>query len=203
MQALVEYPISTYLPREVVYSDGTFAILTEDFVLNEGNLKLFVPVNKVGDVVTALRRAGFADVGDSDGSYSLSMNIFNIWDLHVRVSKEGFITAHFEVVKGLLEQGVSYPTIPSVYEPFEFYRAAYDRIHIYDAVSKRWVKSVRGHYLVTLQPPHALGVWTPVQVSLGGSGVVGTIAYALSRLEEGSRMGNGNNWDDRTRKVFT
>ena len=186
MQVLVEYPVSTYLPREVVYSDGTFAVLTEDFVLNEGNLKLFVPESRVGDVVKALREAGFRDEGAGGELYSLSMDIFNIWELSVKVRRDGFITAHFGVVKGLLDPNVNYPTIPSVYEPFEFYRVVYNRFHLYDAVARKWIKAVRGHYLVTLQPPHALSVWTPVQVSLGASGVVGAIAYALSRLEEGS-----------------
>jgi len=35
----VEYPISTYLPREVMYFDGTTAVLPRDYVLKEGEFK--------------------------------------------------------------------------------------------------------------------------------------------------------------------
>ena len=55
----VEYPISTYLPRDVVYFDGSSATLPQDYVLKEGNLRLFVPKNKIEDVVNALKGSGF------------------------------------------------------------------------------------------------------------------------------------------------
>ncbi len=38
--------IGIYLPRDVLYCDGTSAILPEDYVLKEGNLRLFIPKNK-------------------------------------------------------------------------------------------------------------------------------------------------------------
>ncbi len=58
----VEYPISTYLPREVVYFDGTTAVLSRDYVLKEGNLRLFVPKSKIEAVVSALKGSGFKEV---------------------------------------------------------------------------------------------------------------------------------------------
>ena len=57
----VEYPISTYLPRDVVYFDGSSATLPQDYVVKEGNLRLFVPKNKIGDIVNALKGSGFRE----------------------------------------------------------------------------------------------------------------------------------------------
>jgi|GEM_PF-1809240 hypothetical protein len=38
----VEYLISTYLPRYVVYFDGSSATLPQDYVLKEGNLRFLL-----------------------------------------------------------------------------------------------------------------------------------------------------------------
>lgn len=74
---VVEYPISTYLPRNVVYFDETSAILPQDYILREGNLRLFVPRNKIVDVVNALKSSGFKEVkADKCETYSLSMKFF-------------------------------------------------------------------------------------------------------------------------------
>lgn len=77
MQATVRYPISTHLPREVVYFDGTSAILSQDYVLKEGNLRLFVPIKNIEDVVNALKSADFKQVSlkfYKGEKYSLSLN---------------------------------------------------------------------------------------------------------------------------------
>jgi hypothetical protein len=154
--AEVEYPISTYLPREVMYFDGTTAVLPRDYVLKEGNLRLFVP-----------------------------KNIYNIWELHVRIYQDGFIDGHFEVSRDYLEH-LQYPTIPSIYEVFEFYRTAYDKLHIFDSVAGKWIKEVRTHYLVTLNPPKSLTPWEPIAIVVSALSAVGIIAYALSRLDKGN-----------------
>ena len=59
MQRVVAVPIATYLPSEVVYFDGTSAVLPEEYVLKEGNLRLYVPKWKVEDVANALKGSGF------------------------------------------------------------------------------------------------------------------------------------------------
>jgi hypothetical protein len=184
---VVEYPISTYLPREVVYSDGTSAILPQDYVLREGNLRLFVPRSKLDDVVGALKASGFREERlefYKGEKYSLSLKVYNIWELHVRIYDDGFIDGHYEVSRDYLEH-LQYHTIPSIYEVFDFYRTAYDRLHIFDSVAKKWVKEVRTHYLVTLNPPRSLTAAQPVAVVVGTLSAVGIIAYALSRLEKG------------------
>ena len=189
MQALVETPIATYLPSEVVYSDGSSAVLSEDYVLMEGNLKLYVPKERIEEVIKALKEAGFREVRqEGDELYSLSVKFYDIWELHIRVYRNGFITSHFELSRDLFQ--LNYPTVPSVYEPFEFYKVAYDRFHLYDAVARKWVKDVLGNYLVTLNPPHDLTAWRPIKVVHGVLAGVGIIGYALSRLEEG-RLSEG------------
>ncbi len=183
----VEYPISTYLPREVMYFDGTTAVLPRDYVLKEGNLRLFVPKNKIETVVSALKSSGFKEVSlefTKGEKYSLSMKIYNIWELHVRIYQDGFIDGHFEVSRDYLEH-LRYPTIPSIYEVFDFYRIAYDKLHIFDSVAGKWIKEVRTHYLVTLNPPRSLTPWEPIAIVAGALSAVGIIAYALSRLDKG------------------
>ena len=180
----VEDSIATYLPREVVYFDGTSAILPQDYVLKEGNLRLFVPKSKVDDVANAMKDVGFHDEKPEfyqGEKYSLVMRIYNIWDLHVRIHPDGFIDSHFEVSREYAS--FNYETMPSVYEPFEFYRTAYNKFHIFDAVAKKWVKEVRNNYLVTLNPPRALTAWRR-SVIAGVLAGIGFIAYALSRLGE-------------------
>jgi hypothetical protein len=183
----VEYPISTYLPREVMYFDGTTAVLPRDYVLKEGNLRLFVPKNKIETVVSALKSSGFKEVSlefTKGEKYSLSMKIYNIWELHVRIYQDGFIYGHFEVSRDYLEH-LQYPTIPSIYEVFDFYRIAYDKLHIFDSIAGKWIKEVRTQYLVTLNPPRSLTPWEPIAIVVGALSAVGIIAYALSRLDKG------------------
>jgi len=183
----VEYPISTYLPREVMYFDGTTAVLPRDYVLKEGNLRLFVPKNKIETVVSALKSSGFKEVSlefTKGEKYSLSMKIYNIWELHVRIYQDGFIDGHFEVSRDYLEH-LQYPTIPSIYEVFDFYRTAYDKLHIFDNIAGKWIKEVRTQYLVTLNPPRSLTPWEPIAIVVGALSAVGIIAYALSRLDKG------------------
>jgi hypothetical protein len=183
----VEYPISTYLPREVMYFDGTTAVLPRDYVLKEGNLRLFVPKNKIETVVSALKSSGFKEVSlefTKGEKYSLSMKIYNIWELHVRIYQDGFIDGHFEVSRDYLEH-LQYPTIPSIYEVFDFYRTAYDKLHIFDSIAGKWIKEVRTQYLVTLNPPRSLTPWEPIAIVVGALSAVGIIAYALSRLDKG------------------
>ena len=192
MQQTVEYPIATYLPREVVYFDGTSAILPEDYVLKEGNLRLFVPKIKIEEVVNTMKTSGFheekLEVYKGE-KYSLVMKFYDIWDLHVRVYSDGFIVSHFEVSREYLEH-INYETIPSIYEPFEFYRTAYDKLHIFDNVTKKWIKEVRSNYLVTLNPPSTLTPWKPISVIAGVLAGIGFIAYALSRLDKGETSEN-------------
>ena len=187
MQTNIEYPISTYLPREIVYFDNTSTILSKEYVLKEGNLRLFVPKNRLEDVFNALKNSGFKDVGVEfykGEKYSLSMKIYNIWELYVRIYEDGFIDSHFEVSRDYFEH-LQYPTIPSIYEVFDFYRTAYNKLHIFDNVAKKWIKEIRNHYLVTLNSPRSLSPWEPIVVTVGALSVIGIMAYALSRLDTG------------------
>jgi len=192
VEQTVEYPIATYLPREVVYFDGTSAILPEDYVLKEGNLRLFVPKIKIEEVVNTMKTSGFheekLEVYKGE-KYSLVMKFYDIWNLHVKVYSDGFIDSHFEVSREYLEH-INYETIPSVYEPFEFYRTAYDKLHIFDNVTKKWIKEVRSNYLVTLNPPSTITPWKPISVIAGVLAGIGFIAYALSRLDKGETSEN-------------
>jgi len=182
-----QYPVSTYLPRDVVYFDGTSAVLPKEYVLKEENLRLFVPKEKIEAVVNALKSSGFEPVSlefYKGEEYSLSMKIGNIWELHVRIYQNGLVDGHIEVSSDYFEH-LQHPTIPSIFEVFEFYRTAYDKLHIFDSVSGKWIKEVRTLCKVTLNPPNSLIQWEPVAVVGGALITIGIIAYALSRLDKG------------------
>jgi hypothetical protein len=180
--------ISTRLPRDVVYLDGTSVTLSWDYILKEGNLRLFVPKSRMEDVVNALKSSGFKEEKlefYKGERYSLSMKICNIWELHVRIYDDGFIDGHFEVSRDYLEH-LWYYTIPSIYEVFEFYKNACNKLLIFDNSAKKWVKEVRTQYLIMLNPPRSLTAWQPIAVAV----VVGVLSsiiayYALSRLNKG------------------
>jgi len=166
-------PIGIYLPYEVVYCDGTSATLPKDYVLKEGNLRLFVP--KTEDVVNAMKTFGFHEDGET-----LVMNFFyDIWDLRVKIYDDGFIDGRLEVSQKYRRYSYNY-AVPSIYEVFEFYRTVFNNLHIFDNVASKWIKEVRAQYLVTLNAPSYTS--SPIMVIAGPLSVIGIIAYPLSRL---------------------
>ena len=172
--------IGIYLPRDVLYCDGTSAILPEHYVLKEGNLRLFVPKNKIEEVVNEMKRCGFHEEKVCNGEkYSLVANFFYYIDLHVKIYDDGFIDGYFEVSQKDRKYLYNY-TIPSIYEVFEIYRTVYNNLHIFDNVANKWIKEVRIHYLVTLNPPSSSAL--PFQTTVGSLSMVGILAYPLSRL---------------------
>ncbi len=169
----------------MVYSDNTVAILPEEHVLKEGNLRLSIPKNKLEEVVNALESSGFKETSlefYKGEKYSLSSKIYNIWELHTRIYQDGFIDSHFEVSRDYLEH-LQYPAIPSIYEVFYFYRTAYDRLRIFDSVTKKLIKEVKSNYFVTLGMPRSLTPWKPIVIG----GILGSvfIMALLSSLDKG------------------
>ena len=170
-------PIEAYLPRDVIYCDGTSAIIPEDYVLKEGNLRLFVPKTKIEEVVNAMKRCGFHEEKVCDGEkYSLVTKFFYYIDLHVKIYDDGFIDGYFEVSQK--DRKYIY-TVPSIYEVFEIYRTVYNNLYIFDNVANKWIKEVSVHYVVTLNPPNSS---PSLQITVGPLSIIGILAYPLSRL---------------------
>jgi len=171
-------PIESYLPRNVLYCDGTSEILSEDYVLKVGNLRLFVPKNKIEEVVNAMKRCGFHEEKVSNGEkYYLVTKFFYDIDLHVKIYDDGFIDGYFEVSQKYRKYLHNY-TIPSIYEVFEIFRTVYNNLYIFDNVANKWIKEVGVHYIVTLNPTNSL----PFLINVGPLGLIGILAYPLSRL---------------------
>jgi hypothetical protein len=169
--------IGIYLPRDVLYCDGTSAILPEDYVLKEGNLRLFIPKNKIEEVINAMKTFGFHEDGEK---HSLTTKFFyDIWDLRVRIYDDGFIDGSLEVSQKYRKYLYNY-TVPSIYEVFEFYRTVYNNLYIFDNAANKWIKEVRIHYLVTLNSPSSSAL--PFQIIVGPLSMLGILAYPLSRL---------------------
>ena len=172
-------PIGIYLPRDVVYCDGTSAILPEDYVLKEGNLRLFVPKTKIEEVVNVMKRCGFREENVCDGEkYSLVTRFFYYINLHVKIYDDGFIDGYFEVLQKDRKYLYNH-TIPSIYEVFEIYRTVYNNLYIFDNVANKWIREVSVHYIVTLNPPNSSPSF---QLIVGPLSMVGILAYPLSRL---------------------
>lgn len=159
-------PMAVYLPREVVYSDGTSAMLSDDYILRDGALKLFIP--KIDGVVNSLKAQGFYE----DEKHNLVRPFYDVWDLRVIIYSDGFIVGR------LGPNNKVYPIIPSIYEPFAFYKYAYNKFHIYDAAAKKWIKEVKSHYIVVADPSSGMTLVTVAPLV-----DIGILWYALSRLE--------------------
>ncbi|MGC9175355.1 MAG: hypothetical protein ACP5GO_05870 [Thermoprotei archaeon] len=180
-----EVALATYLPRQVVYFDGTSNKLPSKYVLTEGNLRLFVPKGKIEDVVRALNHSGFENVSlefYKGEKYSLSLKLHNIWELHVRIYEDGFMDAHFEVSREYFEH-LQYESVPAIYEVYTYYMSMYSKLHIFDNKAKKWIKEVKNYYFIKLRPPASLTEWKPIVIA--GIFVIATVAYALLQPDKG------------------
>ncbi len=140
-------------------------------------MRLFIPKNKIEEVINAMKTFGFHEDGEK---HSLITKFFyDIWDLRVRIYDDGFIDGRLEVSQKYRKYLYKY-TVPSIYEVFEFYRTVYNNLYIFDNVANKWIKEVRVHYLVTLNLPSSSAL--PFQTTVGPLSMIGILAYPLSRL---------------------
>ncbi|AWR96231.1 hypothetical protein DFR86_00840 [Acidianus sulfidivorans JP7] len=185
----VQSPIVIFLPSEVTYDDGEHEILDSNFVLKEGNLRLYVPQSYVDKVAEKLKNTGFKETKlefPKGEKYSLTIPFYNIWELHVRIYNDGFMDAHFEVSREYFGQ-LNYQTLPSIYEVFDFYKEVYPYLHVYNSAKKKWIVEVHNNYEFLLNPPSSLTPWKPLLVTTASTTAVTVIGFLLTKLEKGTK----------------
>lgn len=161
--------IYVILPAKVVYEDGESEILSLDFVLNEGNLRLHVSKEKVKDLVNLLISLGFTSSFSfhKGEKFSLVNKYFDIWELHFRIFEDGFIDSHLEISREYVEH-LTLKSIPSIFEAFEMYMPLYPYLELYNAAKRKWIREVENHYAIPLKRPEKLTPWKlPVAMLLG------------------------------------
>ncbi|MEB2793519.1 MAG: hypothetical protein G5Z43_000268 [Caldisphaeraceae archaeon] len=113
--------------------------------------------------------------------YSLRKVLDNIWELHIRLYDNGFIDAEVEVRREMLEH-LSPRRINVIYEAYEFYSGAYDKLHVFYVPEGEWITSIKEHFSVKLREPDTLTPWKPIVVGVVAAGL---FAYAVLRLAKG------------------
>ena len=79
---------------------------------------------------------------------------------HMGAARQGLPRRlHFKVSRGFGH--LNYEAIPSIYGPFEFYRTAYNELHIFDSVAGKWIKEVM-RLLARSEPARV--PWEPIAV---------------------------------------
>lgn len=178
----------TLVPRTFVLGSGKEVTLAardvEERLTKETLFRLWVPdVEAVRKYL--VEEQGFEAAVPSvpkGERYSLRKPLSDEWELHVRLYGDGFADAEVEVRREYFEHLARRLNV--VYEAFEYYRGAYDRLHVWYAPEREWVVGVRDHFEVRLRRPDSLTPWAPVVLGIVAAALAVT-SYALSRLSRG------------------
>jgi len=172
----------TMIPRKLTLESGDTAIDVEERLVKDTVFRLRAP-----DVERVYRhlvgKCGFEIATPSvpkGERYSLRKILSDVWELHVRLYDDGFIDAEVEVRREFI--GHLFRRLNVVYEAFNFYRDAYDKLHILYAPQREWITKVIDHFYVKLREPATLTPWKPVVLGIAAAGL-GSFIYALSRPE--------------------
>jgi len=185
----------TYVPSRFVLDDGSTVRLRASELeegLREGRLfKLWLPPDKVDEVARyLLERCGFKRALPSLNKgerYGISRRLSEVWELHLRIYGNGLMEGEVEVSREYFEH-LGRSRVSVVYEPFQFYRLIYGKLHILYWPSRKWVVKVLENARVKVKPPKSLTPWKPIMVSLGVLTVMGFTVYALDKLSEGGKF---------------
>lgn len=176
----------TYLPRTVMLEDGSvIAVSGEDAV--QGVFSLYIPPIHLDELVKHLRSKGFETPEVSLGKgekYNLRIVIQEPWELHVRIYDSGMVEGEVEVKREYIEHLLEPWRSSVIYEVFQFYQDLYPTLHILYKPRGLYVVKVLDHYRVELKPPESLTLWKPIVIGGVLIGVLGLIAYFLSKLEK-------------------
>jgi len=177
----------TVVPRKFVLESGEIITLTAEEVVEKLTkntmFKLWVPdIEKIHEHLIEKQHFEYATPSIPKGEkYNLRKKLNNVWELHLRLYKGGFIEAEVEVRREFIEH-LTQKRLNVVYEPFEFYREAYDGFHLLYTPRNEWIIKIIDHFYVKLREPDTLTPWKPIVL---GIVAVGLFAYALLRLSKG------------------
>lgn len=159
--------IEVLLPRDILLDDGSRIIVPKEEIEKtapEHVFELWVPEDKVDEIAKELRKHGFKDVTLSRSfgeKYSLSLEIFEPWELHVRIFDDGRIISEIEVSRKYIEH-ITGIRLPVIYDVYLMYRQVYPRLHIRYRPANRWIVKVFSNYKFILKPPVTRTPWIPV-----------------------------------------
>jgi len=170
----------TMIPRKfTLESDNTVTLTAADVeerLVKDTVFRLWVP-----DIERVYRhlveKHGFETATPKGERYSLRKILSDIWELHVRLYDDGLIDAEVEA-RG--EPIGHLPKLNVVYEAFNFYRDAYDKLHILYSPQRQWITKVIDHFYVKLRKPDMPIPWKPIVLGIAVTGL-GLSAYTLSR----------------------
>jgi len=175
----------TYLPRTVRLEDGSIITVSGEEAI-QGAFSLYIPPVHLDELARHLTSKGFEAAGVSLGKgekYNLRIVVQEPWELHVRIYGSGLVEGEVEVKREYIEH-LSPWRSSVIYEVFQFYQDFYPTLHILYKPKGLYVVRVIDHYRVELKPPESLTLWKPIVIGGVLIGVLGLIAYFLSKLEK-------------------
>ncbi len=181
----------TFIPKRFVLASGKVvelkAIDVEKGLVEKTLFRLWVP--NIDDLYRYLiELQGFESAIPSfprGERYSLRKVLGDVWELHLRLYSDGFIDAEIEIRREYLEHIAQSKRINVVYEPYEFYREFYDKLHVFYVPENDWIVRIEENFQIKLREPSTLTPWKPIVV---GAVFVGLLTYALYRLARGSEQ---------------
>lgn len=179
----------TIIPRKFILESGNLVVLNasdvEEKLVESTLFRLWVPdVEGVYKYLTEKQGFEVAIPSIPKGEkYSLKRTLSDIWELHMRLYRDGFIDAEVEVRREFVEH-LTPRRLNVIYEAFEYYRDIYDKLHVWYVSSHGWITSVIEHFQVKLREPKTLTPWKPIVLGIVATGL---FTYALSKLAKGGR----------------
>lgn len=192
MERLKESAYETYIPRKFVLDGGKVISLTaieiENELIKEPLFLSHVPPQKIDDLYNYLKdEIVFEDAIPSlpkGEKYGIRKKIGYPWEVHLRLYSDGSIMSEVEVQREYIEH-LGEKRLFIIYEPFDFYKGFYDKLHIFYKPEKKWVVNIIDNFRVKLTPPKSLTPWKPVITGVATLTVIGLLAYALGKLSKG------------------
>ena len=181
----------TLIPRRFVLDNGEIvelkAVDLEERIRKEPLFLLYVPPSYINNIYRVLKLLGFAETAlrvSKGERYSLVKKLDEPWEHHVKIYGNGLIESEIEVGRDYVEH-LGDCRIFVIYETFNYYSRAYDKLHILYKPLNRWITEIIDHFHVRIRPPKILTPWKPIVVTAAVAVTLGILAYALSRLERG------------------
>jgi len=180
----------TVIPRRFILESGDIVVLTavdvEEKLVRDTVFRLWVPdIEWVYRYLLEKQCFEAAAPSVSKGErYSLRRALSDVWELHVRLYDDGFIDSEVEVRREFMEH-LTPRRLNVVYDAFEFYRDAYNSLHIWYAPAREWVTNVIDHFHVKLREPDTLTPWKPIVLGIAAAGL---FTYALLKLRRGGEQ---------------
>jgi len=159
----------TLIPRKFVLDSGELVCLNANDVTSTNTpLFLLYTPEKPKILYRYLKAKGFEDAKPSKYKrelFSVRKPIDKVWELHIRIYRNGFLEGEVEVRREYLEH-LSKRRSFVVYEIYEWTKDLCSDLYIFYKPRRRWIVRIIDNFVVRLDPPSVLTPWKPIAVGV-------------------------------------